>query len=34
MQILTDRVNSMNNRLMQSLHKNKKYSTEGDITFY
>lgn len=32
-QLLTDRMERINNDLMLRLHKNKKYDAEGEITF-
>lgn len=32
-QLLTDRMERINNDLMLRLHKNKKYDTEGEMTF-
>ena len=32
-QLLTDRMESINKNLMLRLHKNKKYEADGEMTF-
>ena len=32
-QLLTDRMDKMNDELILRLHKNKKYNTDGEMTF-